>query len=185
MRSGGRTPSSHGPPSRSKPTPGSAHSNNVKQAFSVTKAYFVTEDFVALSDASELQRSGIILEDRAEGSHIQIHSLLELERGRCYMLPRGNTLAKRANGEVWLNDEIRIPMDDCDEPSSPSSSIHSPARKEPPSPLRAAPICTPRPVERTPRPVGRPLQWSPNEYPNGSPNSAGGGDGGVSGGGAA
>ena len=53
----------------------------LKKSFSVTAAFQVTEDFVALT-SSNLHTMGVVLKDRITHEHLRCHSLLELEARR-------------------------------------------------------------------------------------------------------
>ena len=80
----------------------------------------ITEDFVALTSAN-LHNSGIVLEDRSTREHLRVHSLLELEMGRIYVSPRGNSLRRVSQAHVLLAEKVPLAVDLVQDPGSPSS----------------------------------------------------------------
>merc|ERR1740130_905343 len=94
---------------------------HLKKAFSVTAAHMITEDFVALTSAY-LHNSGVVLEDRSTREHLRVHSLLELEMGRIYVSPRGNSLRRVSQTHVLLAEKVPLAVDLVqDTPGSPDS----------------------------------------------------------------
>ena len=79
----------------------------------------VTEDFVALTSA-HLHNSGVVLEDRSTREHLRVHSLLELEMGRIYVSPRGNSVRRINKTHVLLAEKVPLAVD-LQDPSSPGS----------------------------------------------------------------
>eukprot|EP00964_Phaeocystis_antarctica_P124957 scaffold88601_cov57-Phaeocystis_antarctica.AAC.3 len=81
----------------------------------------ITEDFVALTSAN-LHNSGVVLEDRSTREHLRVHSLLELEMGRIYVSPRGNSLRRVSQTHVLLAEKVPLAVDLVqDTPGSPGS----------------------------------------------------------------
>ena len=84
-------------------------------------AHMITEDFVALTSAN-LHNSGVVLEDRSTREHLRVHSLLELEMGRIYVSPRGNSLRRVSQTHVLLAEKVPLAVDLVqDTPGSPDS----------------------------------------------------------------
>ena len=83
-------------------------------------AHMITEDFVALTSAN-LHNSGVVLEDRSTREHLRVHSLLELEMGRIYVSPRGNSLRRVSQAHVLLAEKVPLAVDLVQDPGSPSS----------------------------------------------------------------
>ena len=75
----------------------------------------VTEDFVTLTSAG-LHSTGVVLEDRSTREHLRVHSLLELELGRIYVSPRGNSLRRISQAHVLLAEKVPLAVDLVQEP---------------------------------------------------------------------
>ena len=67
--------------------------DQVKRAFAVTAAHFVTEDYNELT-SSDLWHDGFRLHDRSAGTTLEVHSLVELELGRQYVTGHGNSIVR-------------------------------------------------------------------------------------------
>ena len=91
--------------------------DQVKRAFAVTAAHFVTEDYNELT-SSDLWHDGFRLHDRSAGTTLEVHSLVELELGRQYVTGHGNSIVRIDAATAVLANNVRLPVDLRD-PTSP------------------------------------------------------------------
>ena len=87
--------------------------DQVKRAFAVTAAHFVTEDYNELT-SSDLWHDGFRLHDRSAGTTLEVHSLVELELGRQYVTGHGNSIVRIDAATAVLANNVRLPVDDGD-----------------------------------------------------------------------
>lgn len=85
-------------------------SPSYRRAWSVTAAHLLTLDFTELTSPEELQRTGVLLRDRASHADIRVHSLFDLKLDRSYVTPRGASLRRISPGEALLNEQVSLPV---------------------------------------------------------------------------